>query len=162
MGELGIHLKHGSIEDGRSRRSGGDARRADASGMLRTLQPLEGSDDMPLDRKRHILARVVRSLGVEVIGTEVAAPVAPAAAQPPASAVSGASGTSAPSPLRTGVALSPRLAQTFGHLLAGQSEKEVAGALQLSPHTVHVYVKALYRRFNVSSRAELLARHLHR
>jgi DNA-binding CsgD family transcriptional regulator len=27
-----------------------------------------------------------------------------------------------------------------------------------SPHTVHVYVKSLYRRYNVSSRGELLSK----
>ena len=34
--------------------------------------------------------------------------------------------------------------------------------MALSQNTVHVYVKALYRRFGVSSRAELLAKHMNR
>ena len=55
-------------------------------------------------------------------------------------------------------ALSPRLRQTLERLLAGDSEKQIARHLGLSPHTVHVYVKALYRGFGVSSRGELLAR----
>jgi DNA-binding NtrC family response regulator len=53
--------------------------------------------------------------------------------------------------------LSPRMRQTLEHLLAGASEKEVAVQLGLSSHTVHDYVKKLYRHFGVSSRAELLA-----
>ena len=53
--------------------------------------------------------------------------------------------------------LSRRLLQTLALLLEGDAEKEVALKLGLSPHTVHVYVKALYRRFAVNSRGELLA-----
>jgi DNA-binding CsgD family transcriptional regulator len=54
--------------------------------------------------------------------------------------------------------LSPRQVETLQHLLAGRSEKEVAIALGRSVHTVHVYVKEIYGRFGVQSRAELLAR----
>lgn len=43
------------------------------------------------------------------------------------------------------------------YLLAGDAEKQVAYKLRLSPHTVHEYVKALYRAFRVNSRSELLA-----
>ena len=53
--------------------------------------------------------------------------------------------------------LSPRMRQTLECLLAGDSEKEIAAKLRLSPHTVHVYVKSLYRRLGVSSRGELFA-----
>jgi pSer/pThr/pTyr-binding forkhead associated (FHA) protein len=42
-------------------------------------------------------------------------------------------------------------------LLGGGSEKQVAAKLDLSPHTVHNHIKEIYRRFGVSSRAELLA-----
>jgi len=45
--------------------------------------------------------------------------------------------------------------ETLAGLLRGDSEKEVAAALGLSPHTVHIYVKSLYAFFNVSSRGEL-------
>src|SRR5438445_163542 len=55
-------------------------------------------------------------------------------------------------------ALSPRLSQTLQRLLSGESEKQIAAQLGLSRHTVHVYVKTLYRRFDVTSRPELLAR----
>lgn len=58
------------------------------------------------------------------------------------------------------VALSPRLRQTLARLLEGKREKEVAGELGLSPTTVHDYVRALYRHFGVSSRAELSAHFL--
>lgn len=53
--------------------------------------------------------------------------------------------------------LPPRPAQVLGLLLDGRSEKEAAARLGLSPHTVHQYVKLLYRHFRVTTRAELLA-----
>jgi DNA-binding CsgD family transcriptional regulator len=53
--------------------------------------------------------------------------------------------------------LAPRLRQTLACLLDGNSEKQVAVRLGLSPATVHQYVTALYRRFGVRSRAQLLA-----
>src|SRR5438046_1434328 len=56
-----------------------------------------------------------------------------------------------------GMKPSPRMRQTLDRLLAGDSEKQIAAHLSVSPHTVHVYVKALYRGFGVSSRGELLA-----
>lgn len=54
--------------------------------------------------------------------------------------------------------LSPREQQTLQLLLAGASEKEAAVKLGVSPNTVHVYVKRLYKHFDVSSRGELMAR----
>ena len=60
------------------------------------------------------------------------------------------------------VSLSPRMRQTLERLLAGDSEKEIAARLRLSPHTIHVYVKTLYRRFDVCSRGELAARFITR
>jgi DNA-binding CsgD family transcriptional regulator len=53
--------------------------------------------------------------------------------------------------------LSPRLRQTLACLLEGDSEKLVAVRLGLSEATVHQYVTALYRKFGVQSRAQLLA-----
>ena len=47
-------------------------------------------------------------------------------------------------------------------MLHGASEKAIASQLGLSRHTVHDYVKQIYRRFDVSSRAELLARFIPR
>lgn len=53
--------------------------------------------------------------------------------------------------------LSLRLRQTLACLLEGDSEKQVAARLGLSHATTHQYVTALYRRFGVQSRAQLLA-----
>jgi DNA-binding CsgD family transcriptional regulator len=54
-------------------------------------------------------------------------------------------------------ALQPRLKKVMKHLLEGDSEKQVAYKLKLSPHTVHEYVKNLYAELGVNSRGELLA-----
>lgn len=54
--------------------------------------------------------------------------------------------------------LCPRQRQTLDRLLAGDSEKQIAIRLGVSQHTIHAYVKGLYRHFNVNSRGELLAR----
>jgi DNA-binding NarL/FixJ family response regulator len=54
--------------------------------------------------------------------------------------------------------LSPRQRETLRCLLEGASEKQAAKKLNLSRHTVHLYVTALYRRFDVHSRAELLTK----
>ena len=56
--------------------------------------------------------------------------------------------------------LAPRHRQTLEGLLAGDSEKQIAARLGVSRNTVHVYVTALYRHFDVNSRGELLARFL--
>jgi len=53
--------------------------------------------------------------------------------------------------------LQPRLKKVMMLLLEGDSEKQVAFKLGLSPHTVHEYVKDLYSELKVSSRGELLA-----
>ena len=59
-------------------------------------------------------------------------------------------------------ALPPRLRPVLNHLLEGQGEKQVAIQLGLSRHTVHEYVKVLYRKLNVSSRGELMAQFVQR
>jgi DNA-binding CsgD family transcriptional regulator len=58
--------------------------------------------------------------------------------------------------------LSPRERQTLELLLNGDAEKQIANRLSLSKHTVHVYVKSLYKRFDVCSRGELLAKWVQR
>jgi DNA-binding CsgD family transcriptional regulator len=58
--------------------------------------------------------------------------------------------------------LPPRLRETLAYLLDGDSEKQVAMRMGLSHATVHQYVTMLYRRFDVRSRAELMARVLRR
>jgi DNA-binding CsgD family transcriptional regulator len=64
---------------------------------------------------------------------------------------------SAPPPDPT-IGLSPRQKQTLDRMLLGDSEKQVAAHLKVSPHTVHVYIKTLYRHYDVCSRGELLAK----
>ena len=56
--------------------------------------------------------------------------------------------------------LPPRLQQALRALLSGDSEKQVARRLGVTPHTAHAYVKEIYRRVGVASRAELLGRFL--
>lgn len=58
--------------------------------------------------------------------------------------------------------LGPRLRQVLDALVEGDSEKQVASRLGLSRHTVHDYVKDLYRRLGVGSRGEMLAYYLRR
>jgi DNA-binding CsgD family transcriptional regulator len=50
-----------------------------------------------------------------------------------------------------------RQREVLSWLLAGASVKEIACELGISPYTVNDYIKALYRRFHVSSRGELMA-----
>lgn len=56
------------------------------------------------------------------------------------------------------VRLSTRQRQVLELLRRGLGEKQVAAELSVSPHTVHDYVKALYRAYRVASRGELLAK----
>ena len=58
--------------------------------------------------------------------------------------------------------LAPREQETLTLLLAGLGEKQVAYRLKISRHTVHTYVKKIYKHYDVSSRSELLARWLQR
>ena len=90
--------------------------------------------------QRQMIARFCRSLGTELL------------APPPLPAE-----RIAAEPSLDRRPLAPRVKQTLDLLLAGQSEKQIARALRLSPHTVHDYVKTLYRDFEVTTRAELLA-----
>jgi DNA-binding NarL/FixJ family response regulator len=53
--------------------------------------------------------------------------------------------------------LTRRMRQILELLMLGNSEKEVASALRLSPHTVHIHVTRMYARLGVRSRAELLS-----
>ncbi|MEZ6103900.1 MAG: helix-turn-helix transcriptional regulator [Pirellulaceae bacterium] len=54
--------------------------------------------------------------------------------------------------------LAPRQKQVLWMLCSGESEKRIAERLDISPHTVHDYVKALYKHFDVSGRNELLVK----
>jgi len=105
-----------------------------------------GTPAAPLEFRRQLVADLCKLLGDQLPGTvrrEVTAAETPA---------------SDPTNGPDVASLPPRLRQTLDLLLRGDSEKQIARKLELSPHTVHVYVKSLYRKFEVSSRGELLAR----
>ncbi len=65
------------------------------------------------------------------------------------------------SPVRSPTAirdsLTPAQKRVFELLIKGKTEKDIAGILELSPHTIHSHVKDIYVAFGVHSRAELLA-----
>ena len=100
------------------------------------------------ERRRQFIADYLK-----VVGSRVNPQKTPAAGAAPSRA--------APPRPELALHLSPRLRQTLTRLLAGDSEKQVARHLDLSKNTVHVYVKALYRHYNVNSRGELLAKFVH-
>jgi DNA-binding CsgD family transcriptional regulator len=54
--------------------------------------------------------------------------------------------------------LSPRECGIVRAVFDGNSEKDTAARLGLSPHTVHTYLWRIYRKLNVQSREELLVR----
>ena len=115
----------------------------------------------PIAARRQLLADLCRFIGVKVgaISLDSKPDRSPVTVEP---TTPDSDMARSPGVLRVPIELSPRLEQTLKYLLDGNSEKQVARHLKLSPHTVHVYVKALYRRFGVSSRAELLAWHLNK
>jgi DNA-binding CsgD family transcriptional regulator len=53
--------------------------------------------------------------------------------------------------------LTPRERQVLLCLIDGDSRKRISTKLQLSEHTIIDYLKAIYRKFKVKSRAELLS-----
>ena len=53
--------------------------------------------------------------------------------------------------------LSPRARQTLHLLLDHRDEKSIAALMNISPNTVHHYVKQLYQHFKVNNRREMLA-----
>jgi DNA-binding NarL/FixJ family response regulator len=55
-------------------------------------------------------------------------------------------------------ALSPRERQVLGLLAGGATNREIAGALHLSPHTVKEHTSGLYRKLGVRNRAEAVQR----
>jgi DNA-binding CsgD family transcriptional regulator len=54
--------------------------------------------------------------------------------------------------------LPPRVRETLEVLLTGAGDKEIAGELGISPHTVRQYVKVILKAYGVESRAQLIAR----
>lgn len=55
------------------------------------------------------------------------------------------------------VSLTQRELDVLNRLLSGDGEKQIAVRLDLSKHTVHDYVKAIYKKHKVASRGELLS-----
>lgn len=51
----------------------------------------------------------------------------------------------------------PRLRETLSLLLAGLDKHEIARAMGLSDHTVHDYIRAVYKHYGVKTRAKLMA-----
>lgn len=58
--------------------------------------------------------------------------------------------------------LPPRVRLVLRCLLEGDSDKQIAARLKISPYTVNQYVKVIYPHFGVATRAELLARWVRR
>jgi DNA-binding CsgD family transcriptional regulator len=58
--------------------------------------------------------------------------------------------------------LPPRVRQVLRCLLEGDSDKQIAARLMISPYTVNQYTKIIYWYFGVSARSELLARWVRR
>jgi len=92
--------------------------------------PIDGNDGT--DRRRKLVAELCKIVGAQTNGGGGVAP---------------------------GVTdISPRMRQTLQYLVKGDTERQIALKLKISQHTVHVYVKQLYKRFNANSRGELLAK----
>lgn len=106
------------------------SRVGDVRAMTRVVRTLPANDADPTTEQRKLVADFCRLVGARFSRSSVAA-------------IPG---------------LSSRHVQTLERLLAGDSEKQAAARLGVTRNTVHVYVTALYRHFNVSSRGELLAR----
>lgn len=58
--------------------------------------------------------------------------------------------------------LSPRMLQVLEALLDGYSEKQIPAVTGCSRHTVHAYVKQIYKRLGVQTRGELCCRFIPR
>ncbi len=56
--------------------------------------------------------------------------------------------------------VTPKEQVILDHLALGHTVKQIAAALDRSPHTVHDHVKSLHRKLNATSRGELVARML--
>jgi DNA-binding CsgD family transcriptional regulator len=112
--------------------------------MLSVYHKFSSNQPTPVLRQRQLVADLCRLVGAQL-------------GQPTGSR--GRGGISEPPlALLNHLGLSLRMRQTLQGLLAGDAEKQIAYRLKLSRHTVHVYVKGLYRHFQVSSKGELLAR----
>jgi DNA-binding CsgD family transcriptional regulator len=106
------------------------------------------AQELTLDVRRRLLADWCKLVGVRLMGES----------SPGASNVTISTKADPLSQVR----LSPRDRQILTCLLGGDSEKQIALKLTISPHTVHTYVKRLHKTFDVNSRGELLSRFVNR
>lgn len=143
---------------------------AKASRKSRPLITLADPAVTTTESRRLILADYLRLVGSRIVGRPIAGPspnvlnrpnlkTARSAGETPAAESPDA--TESHDPLAN-LNLSPRLQQTLDRLLAGDSEKQIAGRLGISPHTVHTYVKQLHKLLSASSRGELLSKFVRR
>ena len=54
------------------------------------------------------------------------------------------------------LALSPRQAEIVEHLLRGESDKQIARALEISVPTVRTHMSRLFQKFGLNDRVELV------
>ena len=126
------------------------AKLGDVASMLRANGAASlAANQTSVEVKRTVLADFCRLVGARL--------VAGANGQPVESLAGNLIHTSTASSSQELPHLSPRMRQTLRLLLEGDSEKQIAQKLRLSQHTIHVYVKALYRGFGVNSRGELMS-----
>ncbi|MEM6315223.1 MAG: LuxR C-terminal-related transcriptional regulator, partial [Planctomycetota bacterium] len=117
---------------------------------IATDDPIFLTDDE--DEQRRLLARVLKeATDTKDVRTVAAAIAAQSALREGKPAAEPEADVDMPE-------LSPRLRETLLLLLRGEGEKQIATALGISPHTVHVHVKNLYKKFDVTTRGELLAK----
>ncbi|WP_206294898.1 helix-turn-helix transcriptional regulator [Humisphaera borealis] len=137
---------------------GSSVRIGDLRAAARMIARIEEPAKLGIGQKRQLLAQICRVIGEQIRAASGITGLVPTSdhAAVPAPAVALAAEESATTTVN--VRLSPRMQQTLDRLLKGDSEKQVAAHLGVSPHTVHVYVKAIYRKLGVASRGELLAR----
>jgi DNA-binding NarL/FixJ family response regulator len=63
-----------------------------------------------------------------------------------------------PTPVGGALTLSSREREVLERIAGGATNREIAGALHLSPHTVKEHTSALYRKLDVRNRAEAVQR----
>jgi DNA-binding CsgD family transcriptional regulator len=117
-----------------------------SSSFLRACHLARENDRLRAQRRR------LQSAVIPASTVSAGEPAAPATAPAPSLGASARRGS-----FRTKPVLPRRLQETLDLLLAGASEKQAAEKLEISYHTVHEYVKILYKRFHVASRSQLLA-----
>ena len=124
--------------------------------MKAALQPVLGANlagwlIKPLTRSTLVTAVAAVLEGCTVL---VLRPSTSAATQSPGNP------SSPPRPATCRQGLSQRQAQILELLALGNTEKEVANLLKMSPHTVNHHIERVYRKWGVHNRAEALRRWL--